>query len=136
MELDYGEFGNKALRNMREHEVLQAVLRFGRNEFPTTVYVHPAALPEWVPVEAEGKIDRWSKGTREIVEVLESDASDEWRTADVAEQVSISERHVRTNVDKLVESGHVEKRKDGRGITWGVTDETIDRLEQVEFRSS
>jgi hypothetical protein len=73
MNLDYGEFGNKVLRHMREHEVLQAVLRFGRNGSPTTVYVHTAALPEWVPVEGEGNIQRWSKGTQEVVEVLEAD---------------------------------------------------------------
>ena len=136
MDLDYGEFGNKILRQMREYEVLQAVLRFGRNESPTTVYVHTAALPEWVPVEAEGHIERWSKGTREVVKVLEADAPDEWRTSDVAEQVSISKRQVRTNLNQLADDGCVERREEGRGITWVVTDESIDRLGQVEFRSS
>jgi DNA-binding transcriptional ArsR family regulator len=120
---------------MREHEVLQAVLRFGRDKHPTTVYVHTAALPEWVPVEAAGHIERWSKGRREVAKALESEAPDEWRTSDVAEQVSISKRQVRTNLKKLAESGYVEKRKEGRGITWVVTDGAIDRLGQVEFRS-
>lgn len=136
MDLDYGEFGNKVLRQMREHEVLQAVLRFGRDKHPTTVYVHTAALPEWVPVEAEGHIERWSKGVQEVVEVLENDAPAKWRTSDVAEQVSISTRQVRTNLDKLADAGYAEKRQEGRGITWVVTEETIDRLGQVEFRSS
>jgi DNA-binding transcriptional ArsR family regulator len=136
MDLDYGEFGNKVLRHMREYEVLQAVLRFGRNEFPTTLYVHTAALPEWVPVEAKGQIERWSKGVQAVVEVLENDAPDEWRTSDVAEQVSISKRQVRTNLSRLAESGYIEKRKEGRGYTWVVTDEAIDQLGQVEFRSS
>jgi DNA-binding transcriptional ArsR family regulator len=135
MELDYGEFGNKILHHMREHEMLQAVLRFGRDKHPTTVYVHTAALPEWVPVEAAGHIERWSKGRREVAKALESEAPDEWRTSDVAEQVSISKRQVRTNLKKLAESGYVEKRKEGRGITWVVTDGAIDRLGQVEFRS-
>ncbi|KOX93399.1 hypothetical protein AMS69_05575 [Haloarcula rubripromontorii] len=136
MNLDYGEFGNKVLRQMREHEVLQAVLRFGRDKHPTTVYVHTAALPEWVPVEAEGHIERWSKGVQEVVKVLENDAPDKWRTSDVAEQVSISTRQVRTNLNKLADAGYAEKRQEGRGITWVVTEETIDRLGQVEFRSS
>ncbi|WP_338739375.1 bifunctional DNA primase/polymerase [Haloplanus salilacus] len=136
MDLDYGEFGNKVLRHMREHEVLQAVLRFGRDGDGANIYVHTAALPEWVPVEAEGHIERWSKGTREVVEVLEAKAPNEWRTADVAEKVDISTRQVRTNLDQLAEAGYVEKRTEGRGITWVVEDETIDRLGQVEFRSS
>jgi DNA-binding transcriptional ArsR family regulator len=135
-DLSYGEFGNKLLRHMRESEVLQAVLRFGRDEDGANVYVHTAALPEWVPVEARGHIQRWSKGTHEVVKVLEADAPDEWRTSDVAEQVDISRRQVRTNLNKLADAGYVEKRKEGRGSTWVVTDETIDRLGQVEFRSS
>jgi hypothetical protein len=121
---------------MREHEVLQAVLRFGRDKHPTTVYVHTAALPEWVPLEAECHIERWSKGRREVAKVLESEAPDEWRTAEVSEQVDISKRQVRTNLNQLADDGYVERREEGRGITWVVTDETIDRLGQVEFRSS
>jgi predicted transcriptional regulator len=136
MDLDYGEFGNKILRQMREHEVLQAVLRFGRNEQPTTIFVHTAALPEWVPVGAKGMIDTWSKGKEEIIEVLESEAANEWRTADVSEKVSISKRQVRTNLNQLANDGYVEKQKEGRGITWKVTDAAIDRLGQVRFRSS
>jgi hypothetical protein len=136
MDLDYGEFGNKILHHMREHEVLQAVLRFGRDSDGANIYVHTAALPEWVPLEAEAHIERWSKGTREIVEVLDSKGSAEWRTADVAERVDISTRQVRTNLNRLADAGYVEKHKQGRGITWVVTDETIDRLGRVEFRSS
>lgn len=136
LDLDYGEFGNKILYHTREHEVFQAVLRFGRDGDGANVYVHTAALPEWVPVEAEGSIKQWSKGTRETVEVLESDTSDKWRTSDIAEQVDISERQVRTNLKKLAELGCVEKLEEGRGYSWVVTDETIDRLEQIEFRST
>jgi hypothetical protein len=136
MELDYGEFGNKILRQMREYDVLQAVLRFGRDEQPTTIFVHTAALPEWVPVEAEGVIDTWSKGTQEIIQVLESESQKEWRTAGVSEKVSISKRQVRTNLNQLADDGYVERQSEGRGNTWVVTDETIDRLGQVKFRSS
>jgi predicted ArsR family transcriptional regulator len=92
-------------------------------------------LPEWVPVEAEGHINTWSKGTREVVEVLEADASNKWRTSDVAEQVDIYKRQVRTNLNQLADAGYVEREKEGRGYTWTVPDEAIDRLGQVEFRS-
>jgi DNA-binding transcriptional ArsR family regulator len=135
IDLHYGEFGNKVLHHMREHEVLQALLRFGRDGDGANIYVHTAALPEWVPVEAKGEIDTWSKGTREIVEVLEANAPDEWRTADVAEEVSIVPRTVRNSLHELADAGYVERREEGRGITWVVSDEAIDRLDQVEFRS-
>jgi predicted transcriptional regulator len=136
MDLDYGEFGNKVLHHMREHEVLQALLRFGRDGDGANIYVHTAALPEWVPVEAKGEINTWSKGTREIVEVLEADGADEWRTSDVAEKVDISTRQVRKNLNRLADADYVEKRKEGRGNTWIATDETIDLLGQIKFRSS
>ena len=136
MNLDYGEFGNKVLRHMREYEVLQAVLRFGRNDMPTTVYVHTAALPEWVPVEARGEIQQWSKGTRKVVEVLEADAPDKWKTSEISERVSISERQVRNVMNQLAEDNLVEKGKDGRATLWVVEDDEIDRLQRVQFRSS
>jgi hypothetical protein len=137
MNLDYGEFGNKILHHMREHEVLQAVLRFGRNGSPTTVYVHTAALPEWVPIEAKGHIDRWSKGKREVFEVLKTDAPGEWMTDEINEQVeSISERQVRNVMNELAEDNLIEKGKDGRATLWVVEDDEIDRLQRVQFRSS
>jgi len=136
MDLDYGEFGNKILHHMREHEVLQAVLRFGRDGRGANIYVHTAALPEWVPVEAEGHIHMWGKGTSEIIRVLECDGPNRWRTSDVAEEVGITPRQARTNLGQLADAGYIEKEKEGRGFTWVVTDETIDRLGQVEFRSS
>jgi len=136
MNLDYGEFGSAVLRHMREHEVLQAVLRFGRDQKPTTVYTHTAALPKWVPVEEEVRIRRWGKGTKEVVGTLEADAPDQWKTADVADQVSIGKRQVRNVLNELVEYGYVTKEKEGRATLWVVEDDEIDRLERVQFRSS
>lgn len=121
---------------MQEHEVLQALLRLGRNEKPTIIYVHTAALTEWVPVEAEGDIQRWGKGTGEVVEVLEADAPDEWKTDDITEQVSIGTRQVRNVLNELAEDGYIKKGKDGRATLWKVEDQELDRLGQVTFRSS
>ncbi len=136
MELNYGEFGNKILRHMREHEVLQAVLRFGRDSDGANIYVHTAALPEWVPVEAEGEIQQWSQGTREVVEMLEANALDEWKTSEIGEQVSVSERQVRNVMNELAEDNLIEKGRDGRATLWVVEDDEIDRLQRVQFRSS
>jgi len=136
MNLDYGEFGNAVLRHMREHEVLQAVLRFGRDQKSTTVYTNTAALPKWVPVEEEVSIQGWSKGTKEVVGTLQANAPDQWKTDDIADQVSVGGRHVRNILKKLVEYGYVTREKDGCAALWVVGDDELDRLERVQFRSS
>lgn len=121
---------------MREHDVLQAVLRFGRDGDGAMVYVHTCALPEWVPLAAEGEVKGWSKGRKEVIEILEADAPDEWRTKEIAKMVSIDDRQVRNVMNDLVDDGYVEKGKDGRAALWIVEDEEIDQLGQVHFRSS
>jgi hypothetical protein len=46
--LSYGGLGDDVLRHVREHETLQAVMRFGRDGRGATVYVHTNALPAWI----------------------------------------------------------------------------------------
>jgi hypothetical protein len=53
-ELSYGAFGDRVLTHMREHETLQAVMRFGRDGNGAVVYAHTDTLPEWVPWPAGG----------------------------------------------------------------------------------
>ena len=44
-DLSYGGFGNRVLTHMREHDTLQATMRFGRDENGAVVYVHTDTLP-------------------------------------------------------------------------------------------
>jgi DNA-binding transcriptional ArsR family regulator len=114
--LSYGGFGDDILQHMREHDTLQAAMRFGRDGDGAVVYVHTDTLPEWVPL-AEGRVlTTWSAGMREVLDA----AADlkEWRTNEIAEQVAITERQVREHLYTLQKRGYLNARHEGRGFTW------------------
>ncbi|WP_459883088.1 hypothetical protein, partial [Halorubrum gandharaense] len=70
--LSYSGFGDDVLQHMREHDTLQAAMRFGRDGNGAVVYVHTDTLPEWVPLAGEGRVvSTWSDGMRDVVEALE-----------------------------------------------------------------
>lgn len=124
MERAYGEYGNAILHGMRENEVLQAVMRFGRKEQNgergATVYVHTAALPDWVPVSGTSvDIRSWESdvgGMKQVLDAIEDMA--EWRTSDVANcpGVTVSQRQVCRNLKKLREYGYIDGENEGPGI--------------------
>ena len=115
--LSYGGFGDRVLTHMREHETLQAAMRFGRDAAGAVVYVHTDTLPDWVPISGEGRVVRtYSDGEREVIDAAED--LDSWRTKDLAEQVSVGERQVFNILDRLAERGFVDREYDGRGYTW------------------
>lgn len=110
-DLDYGEFGNDILRHMREHETLQAVMRFGRDGEGANVYVHTATLPEWVPISDSLEVKPWSDGMREVIGVLRDNDQEEWTARDVVDddRVSISRRQVRSHLNNLAEYGLIDQ---------------------------
>jgi hypothetical protein len=124
--LSYGDgVGDDVLRHMREHETLQAVMRFGRDGRGATVYVHTNTLPAWIeddddPVLAgEGRvIQTWSNGMRQVLDAA-SDL-DEWTTAEIADHpaVEVQERQVRKHLHRLVERGYVGVEIEGNGFVW------------------
>lgn len=68
---DYGEWGDRIRTHMREHETLQAVMRFGRDGGGADVYVHTNTLPEWVPIADEGRVVRTrSTGERQVLDAI------------------------------------------------------------------
>jgi DNA-binding transcriptional ArsR family regulator len=124
MAQDFGDYGNRILHGMRENEVLQAILRFGRDGGGATVYVHTAALPEWV--ERDGvvpEIRPWPPGMYQILEAIRETGDREWRTSDITSRVSVSEQQVREHLHTLAEFGFVSYRREGRGYTW--SDESL-----------
>jgi hypothetical protein len=140
---DYGSFGNQILHNMREDEVLQALMRFGRTEKNTTIYVYTSAIPDWVPVEAEGKVKTWSDGMKQVVAAVEG--LDEWKTADLLTEEGdkldsnmvdpISKRQTRRNLNTLSDFGFLETTTEGCGTLWqeaGMNEVTSDH--QVLFK--
>jgi hypothetical protein len=104
---------------MREHETLQAAMRFGRDGGGATVYVNTAALPDWVPIAGEGRVlGVWSDGMRQVLDA--ANGLDSWRTRDIAEHpdVTISERQVRDHLNTLAERGFLNREIEGRGYVW------------------
>jgi hypothetical protein len=128
---NFGEAGNELLHGMRENEVLQAAMRFGRDGNGATVYLHTSALPEWVPVErrlSNTAIDRWSDGMKEIHIVLKYSGKSAWETKEIADQVTISERQVRSHLNKLAKYGYLDRHQEGRGHVW--TDASLDQIRE------
>lgn len=116
-DLSYGGFGDRVLTHMREHDTLQAAMRFGRDGNGAVVYVHTDTLPEWVPLAGEGRVlTTWSPGMREVIDAAAD--LEEWRTDEIARRVSITERQVREHLHTLRKRGYLEARHEGRGFTW------------------
>lgn len=126
-DLSYSGLGNDVLAHMREHDTLQAAMRFGRDGGGATVYVHTNTLPEWVPVAGEGRvIQTWSDGMRQVVEA--ATGLTEWTTRDLAEHpaVEIGESQIRRNLHALAERGAVSVETEGNGFVW--RDDGLHRL--------
>jgi len=66
----YGRIGNGILRHFRENQVLQAILRFGRNEEESHVYAHTSALPEWIDAERVNVFHFTNERRRRIADYL------------------------------------------------------------------
>jgi hypothetical protein len=116
-----GGVGDDVLRHMREHETLQAVMRFGRDGRGATVYVHTNTLPGWVEdvLAGEGRvIGTWSDGMRQVLDTVRDRC--EWTTREIAEHpaVEIGTRQVRDHLHTLVERGFVDREIEGNGFVW------------------
>lgn len=75
-ERSFGEFGNKIYRHFAHHQVVQAVLRFGRDESVygddgATVYISTEALPEWFEVDNKLKVRSKSKESAVVFKLYE-----------------------------------------------------------------
>jgi len=125
-DLTYGTFGDKILTHMREHQTLQALLRFGRDGNGATIYVHTNTLPNWVPIAGKGTVyELWedienqeqkNKGLHQVINAGIS--LGEWRTSELADNVEISERMVRTWLKRLYQGAYIDRSKEGRGYNW------------------
>lgn len=130
--LSYGGFGDRVLTHMREHETLQAAMRFGRDGNGAVVYVHTDTLPEWVPLAGEGRvIQTWSDGLGQVLAA--ADDFEEWRTAEIADHpdVELSQRQVFDHLNTLADRGVLSRdvdEADRRGYVW--RDDGLHRLNE------
>jgi hypothetical protein len=127
-DLSYGVFGDDVLAHMREHETLQAAMRFGRDGNGAVVYVHTDTLPDWVPVAGEGRVvSTWSDGMIDVLDAIETRR--EWTTAEVVDAVDLSRQQVFDHLETLRDRGVLSREQDsddGRRVVW--RDDGVHRL--------
>jgi len=124
LELSYGEFGDRVLRFMRESQVLQGVLRFGRDESPTWVYVDTATLPDWVPVTKIGDF-RAQDGRHQVQKAIRH-LDEPFTVRQVTEQVKIKRRQVDNILEELETEGLIQEQEGPGAKRWVVTAEVTE----------
>jgi len=143
MERDYGsELGNSILRQMRENQTAQNVMRVGRDGEGATVVLKTAAFPDYFPIDGTGAVTGWPDGMKQVLTAWADLSLDELKTVEVAEitshrAVDVSARQVRNSLDRFVELGYVKKMdhpEDGRKNVYvddGLSD--VDPEERAEL---
>lgn len=110
------EYGDALLQHMREHEVLQAAMRFGRDEdTEARVYVHTASFPEWVPAITENvEVHTHAKSAREDVIAALDSTSPPWTATDIHDhdRVGVTKRRVGDVLREFCDSGVLERDED------------------------
>jgi hypothetical protein len=120
--LSYGTFGDDVLAHMRDHDTLQAAMRFGRDGNGAVVYVHTDTLPDWVPLAGEGRVvSTWSDGMRQVVRAVEDLGGGS--TAEIADHpdVDLGRRQVFDHLETLRQRGVLDREQDaddGRRVRW------------------
>jgi DNA-binding Lrp family transcriptional regulator len=137
--LSYGEAGDKIHRHMTEHEVAQALLRFGRDGNGAVVYVATSKIPDWIPREATVE----DSDTKDVVKRTRSDAerevireiTDEGRqtAGELSEVVDVTRRQVYNITEKLEEEGLVERENIGNGYEFAPTDDAADASDLADL---
>jgi hypothetical protein len=121
-DLSYGGFGDKVLTHMREHDTLQAVMRFGRDGNGAVVYTHTDTLPEWVPIAGEARVTTTrSDGERAVISALEDLGTATTEAIVEHPEVSLSRQQVFTHLNRLRERGVLDREQDaedGRRYVW------------------
>lgn len=121
LNLDYNSnLANTFLKYIREDQVMQAVLRFGRDEEGALVFAHTAALRDDLPVEGDGVVataySRAGKAVRNaVLPYLKSGA--EFTVSDIAGEVSHSRRSVQRKLAEFDRLGYIDRIVGGGGRT-------------------
>ena len=118
----YRGSGDHVLRQMREYEVLQAVMRFGRDKKGATVYVHTSALPEWVPRKQGEVVRKRSDGERDVITALRRVNSG--TTNEIASKADCSDQLASKHLGQLEDEGHVDRQRNGRNVVWSFVSST------------
>lgn len=121
----FGEFGDRIYYHFVHHQVVQAILRFGRSESSNPiVYVNTKALPEWLETgvkTASSHLESGNKYDRVIEYLIRVKRQTEYpvverRIRDISEECGVSTEYVRQIVGELSEEELVSIRPNaGKG---------------------
>jgi len=139
MALDYNSrVANTALAHMREDQVMQAALRFGRDSDGALVFAHTAALRDDLPVVADGEVVRTFSEQAQAIARAAGDLTRQPRftAADVRDRVDGFDpdpRSVRRVLSELAEFGYLEKTETPNGYANEFSVETEPGSAEVEL---
>jgi len=112
---DYGsDVGNAILKQMRENVTAQLAMRVGRDGGGATIVLKTTAIPDYFPIAGKGGVTKWPDGMKQVLEAwneMGCGSASFVEAADVAEHdaVSVSDRHVRSSLDRFAELGYLSK---------------------------
>jgi hypothetical protein len=156
---DYGPYGNRIMRTFIHDEVLQAGMRFGREEVNgnkgATVYLHTCAFPSWLPVDIQlASIDRWTGTQKNGIQLVISAVRDldgwmerEWKVKEVTERIDqlerqgtlkedLSDTSVRKWLKRLAKQGYLSTHQEGQGNAHHFSNNSLENAPEyghVEF---
>lgn len=109
----YGEIGNVILKNMREDDIAQSILRFGRSEEVerALVYVNTSAIPEYIPIQEKPPedMDSWISTEAQIRRYCAREDTFLPTTTEITENVTSTSQHVRKVLKKIELIGEAER---------------------------
>lgn len=122
MALDYNSgIANTALKHMREDQVMQAALRFGRDSDGALVFAHTGALRDDLPVVAQGDVVHTFTKQQQAIAKAASELSRrrKFTSSDVRDRIQghdPSSRTVRRVLSELVDFGYLDKTETKNGL--------------------
>ena len=124
--------GHAYLQHFREHSVVQAIFRFGRQD-GATVYIHTAALPEWLQTLTNtATVEERSAGEQAVWQALETIEAGP-TTAFVNEIDTIGRSQIRKILNALNDEGIVDKGGTKYRTIWEQSDLTASPTARVIF---
>jgi hypothetical protein len=111
-DLDYtSDAANALLRRMRDDQVMQSIMRFGRDEEGAVVFAHTAALREDLPVVEDGDVaEAWTQNQQAIAKAAADRQGQPFDVASVAEddRVDCHRRTVRRVLNQFADLGYLQ----------------------------
>ncbi len=114
IERAYGDFGNSILNHMRI-ETLQDVMRFGRNQKPTTVYVNTGVLPDWVPKFEPDEWIKIGKSSRRIINEIREAGNKGMTVNELSQSLLKSPETIRQNLESIYDKTDFIEKYPRRG---------------------